>query len=451
VTDGQLRYARNGDVRLAYRVLGASGPFLIWVPGWVLSNVDTLDEPGSPYAEAVDLISQSTRFIVWDRRGTGLSDPSTQSLSIDQRIDDVQAILDAAGADRAAFFGTSEGGSMSVLFAATHPKRVHSLVLYSTAARYSQELPDFPWGFTPTEIESQLDEIDSRWGEGALADLFYGATADTPGLREMFGKLQRAMVSPTMAKLWWKAFMEIDVRGVLASVRAPTLVLARPGDRMVPIEAAATLAAAIPEAHFQQLPPGPHSPFDIVEDLVRSTLEFVCEKPSEQADERILKTVMFTDIVGSTEQLSTTGDAHWRHQLNAHDKVVDWLLEKYGGQRAKHTGDGVFALFDGPTKAARCALDLVPALANRGIRIRAGVHIGECERRGGEWSGMAVHIGARIGALAGAGEVLASRTVRDLSAGSGLLFESLGPQRLKGLPEEVDVYRITTPTSGLTP
>jgi class 3 adenylate cyclase len=184
---------------------------------------------------------------------------------------------------------------------------------------------------------------------------------------------------------------------------------------------------------------------------MRSALEFVCEKPSEQADERILKTVMFTDIVGSTEQLSATGDAYWRHQLDAHDKVVDWLLEKYGGQRAKHTGDGVFALFDGPTKAARCALDLVPALANRGIRIRAGVHIGECERRGEEWSGMAVHIGARIGALAGAGEVLASRTVRDLSAGSGLTFKSLGPQRLKGLPEEVDVYRVATPTSGLAP
>jgi pimeloyl-ACP methyl ester carboxylesterase len=356
----------------------------------MLSNVDTIDEPGSPYAEAVHLTSQSTRFIVWDRRGTGLSDPSTQSLSIDQRIDDVQAILDAAGADRAAFFGTSEGGSMSVLFAATHPKRVHSLVLYGTAARYSQDLPDFPWGFTPAEIESRLDEIDSRWGEGALADRFYGATADTPGLREMFGKLQRGMVSPTMAKLWWKAFMEIDVRGVLGSVRAPTLVLARPGNRMVPIEAAAALAAAIPEAHFRPLLPGPHSPFDIVADLVPSIVEFVCEKPIKRADERILNTTLFTDIVGSTEQLCATGDTHWRHQLNAHDKVVDWLLEKYGGHRVKHTGDGVFALFEGPTKAARCALELVPALAARGIRIRAGVHTGECERRGDEWSGMAV-------------------------------------------------------------
>ncbi len=226
--------------------------------------------------------------------------------------------------------------------------------------------------------------------------------------------------------------------------------MARPGDRFVPFEASAALAAGIPKARFQALPSGPHSSFDIIPKGSR-TIEFIFEKARPPTDERVLKTMLFTDIVSSTEQLSATGDAHWRHQLNAHDKVVDWLLEKYGGHRAKHTGDGIFALFDGLTKAVRCALELVPALATRGIRIRAGVHIGECERRGDEWSGMAVHTGARIGALAGAGEVLASRTVRDLSAGSGLTFESLGPQHLKGLPEEIDVYRVTTPTSGLTP
>jgi class 3 adenylate cyclase len=253
-----------------------------------------------------------------------------------------------------------------------------------------------------------------------------------------------------MAKLWWRATMEFDVRALLSTVRVPTLVLARPGDQLVPIEAAAALAAAIPNAQCHRLAPGPHNAFDVLDDIADMALRFFTENPSAPADERVLTALVFTDIVGSREQLSATGDAHWRHQLNAHDKVVDWLLEKYGGHRVKHTGDGVFALFDGPTKAARCALDLVPALATRGIRIRAGVHIGECERRGDEWSGMAVHTAARIGALAGAREVLASRTVRDLSAGSGLTFESLGPQRLKGLPEEVDVYRVTTP-SGLTP
>ncbi len=167
-----------------------------------------------------------------------------------------------------------------------------------------------------------------------------------------------------------------------------------------------------------------------------------CERPSVTTGERILATVLFTDIVGSTEQLSASGDEHWRHQLDVHDGVVDALLAKHGGRRAKHTGDGVFALFDGPSKAAACASELVGALATRGIRIRAGIHTGECERRGEEWSGLAVHVGARIGAIAASGEVLASRTVRDLAAGSGLVFESLGPQRLKGLPDEVDVYRL---------
>jgi len=447
VTADHLRYARNGNVRLAYRVFGASGPFLIWIPGWILSNVDMIDELGSPYAEIVDLISQSTRFIIFDKRGTGLSDPSSGSLSVAERIDDVCAVLDAVGADRAAFFGSSEGGSISVLFAATYPDRVSKLVLYGTAARYSQQLPDFPWGFDPGEVEAQLDEIDTHWGEGALAGLFFGAAAGTPGVREMFGKQQRAMLSPTMAKLWWTRFMELDVHGVLESVRAPTLVLSRPGDDLVPIEAAAALAAAIPEAHFQPLPPGPHAPFDIIEDMARVSVEFVIGKPTAPADERILKSMVFTDIVGSTQQLSVTGDAHWRHRLDAHDHIVDSLLKKYGGTRAKHTGDGIFALFDGPTKAARCALDLVPALAARGIAIRAGVHIGECERRGEEWSGMAVHTGARISALAKAGEVLAGRTVRDLSVGSGLRFESMGTRQLKGLPEETEIFRVVNSTA----
>lgn len=442
MTEG-LRYARNGNVRLAYRVFGANGPFLIWIPGWVMRSVDTIDEPGSPYADAIEELSRSTRLIVWDRRGTGISDPSIPPPSPLERVEDVRAVLDAAGAERASFFGTSEGGSISIMFAGSYPERVLSLVLYGAAGRYSQDLPAFPWGFTPQEVQSQLDEIDRHWGEGALADVFYGATAETPGVREMFGRRQRAMMSPTTAKSWWKSFMEIDVRDVLTSVRTPTLVLGRPSDRLVPIDATAALAAEIPGAQFRVLPPGLH----ILADLIPTILEFVCGRPDQPADERILKTVLFTDIVGSTEKLSVHGDAHWHRQLDAHDKVVDWLLHKYGARRAKHTGDGVFALFDGPSKAVRCAVEMGADLAARGITIRAGVHIGECERRGEEWSGLAVHIGARISASAGAGEILVSRTVRDVCTGSGLGFESLGPQRFKGLPEEVEVYRVT---NGLT-
>jgi pimeloyl-ACP methyl ester carboxylesterase len=443
-----VRYARNGTVRLAYREFGDGGATLVWNPGW-FSNVEMWDDPASPFTPVVEQLAEGMRVIVWDKRGTGLSDPATHVPPLDERIDDLHAVLDAAEVNRPALFGMSEGGPMSLLFAATHPERVHSLVMYGTAARFSQELPDHPWGFTAEEKAIHLDEIESHWGEGALAEVFFGAIADIPGFRDLYGRYQRTSASPTMASWLWQALLEIDVQGILGFIRAPTLVLARPGDQMAPFEAAVALAASITGAEFKALPDGPHG---LVDDALGSAiLDFVGGRPSVAVDERVLKTVLFTDIVSSTERLSAQGDAHWRHQLDTHDRLVDHMLLRYGGVRASHTGDGIFALFEGPTKAARCALDLVPALAAHDIPIRAGIHTGECERRGNEWSGMAVHVGARIGAMAGLGEVLASRTVRDLSAGSGLTFESLGLQRLKGLPEEVDVYRVTTPTSGLTP
>jgi class 3 adenylate cyclase/alpha-beta hydrolase superfamily lysophospholipase len=445
VTDGRVHYARNGDVRLAYRVFGDSGPTMVWAPGWVVSNVDTIDQPDSPYKRLIEDVSRRVKLVVWDRRGTGLSDPATHHLSFDERVDDLRTVIDAVGAERLHLVGSSEGGPICLLFAAMYPERVQSLALYGTAARFSRDLPDFPWGFTAAEVEAQLDEIDRHWGEGALADVFYGDAAATPGLREMFGKHQRAIASPTMAKLRWRTFMDIDVRGVLASVRAPTLVMARPDDRFVSIDAARALAAGIPDATFHQLSPGSHNGFDIIDELTAQMLKFIGHGQTVSADDRVLKTVVFTDIVGSTERLSAHGDAHWRHQLDTHDDLVEYTLSQHGGVRANHTGDGIFAMFEAPTKAARWALDIVPALATRGLPIRAGLHTGECEQRGSEWSGMAVHTGARIGALADAGEVLASRTVRDLSAGSGLVFESLGAQYLKGLSEEVEVYRVTAP------
>jgi class 3 adenylate cyclase/pimeloyl-ACP methyl ester carboxylesterase len=443
VGDGRVHYARNGDVRLAYRVFGDTGPVLVWSPGWVVNNVDTIDEPGSPYAGLVERLSQGTRFVMYDRRGSGLSDPLTHAPSLDEKMDDLRAVVDTVSDGEVALLGSGEGGAVSILFAATFPDRVFSLLLYGTAARFSQELPDFPWGFTPHEIQAQLQTIDDHWGEGALAELFYTAMAEQPGVRDMFGKLQRSIASPTMARLSWQAFMETDVRAVLPALRTPTLVIARPGSRLVPFEAVQALAAAIPGALFEPLEPGAHNAFDVINESANAGLQFLLGRPSESIDERVLKTVVFTDIVSSTERLTAGGDSHWRHQLDNHDTLVDHVLSRHGGVRAKHTGDGVFALFDAPTKAVRCALDLVPSLASRDIPIRVGIHTGECERRGDEWSGVAVHTGARIEGLAGAGEVLASRTVRDLSAGSGLTFESLGPQRLKGLPEDIEVFRVS--------
>ena len=357
MSDRRVRYARNGSVRLAYREFGEGDTTLVWNPGW-FSNVDLFDEPASPITAVAEQLAEATRLIVWDKRGTGLSDPAAHVPPLDERMDDLHAVLDAAKADRPALFGMSEGGPTSLLFAATYPERVQSLVMYGVSARFSQELPDHPWGFSAEEMAEHLDAIESHWGEGALVELFFGELADIPGFRDLYGRYQRVSASPTMAAWLWQALLEIDVRGILGSIRAPTLVLVRPNDRIVPVEAATALAAAIPGAQFKTLPEGPHS---LVDEAVGSAiLDFVCGTSSVAVDERVFKTVLFTDIVSSTELLSARGDAQWRRQLDAHDKVVDWLLEKHGGRRAKHTGDGIFALFDGPTKAARCRVGTGP-------------------------------------------------------------------------------------------
>ncbi len=442
VFDGGVRYASNGDFRLAYRILGDGDPTLVWVPGWI-SNVDMLDDAESMFTGFFEQLAEQTRFVAWDKRGTGLSDPVTAVPPLDERMDDLHAVMDAAGAERPALFGVSEGGPMSILFAATFPERVRSLVLYGTLPRFARELPHYPWGFDAAQIAEYEDDIREHWGEGALADAFFGPIADVPGFRDFYGRIQRCSASPRMALMLWQAVAKIDVRPILSSVRTPTLVLGRRGDEVASPEAAAALADAIPGAEFHELPPGPHGLFD--DAMASAILDFVCGTTHEQKSERVLSAVLFTDIVSSTAMLSAHGDAHWRHELDVHDRLVDRVLSKFDGRRAKHTGDGVFALFDGPTKAARCGLELVPALAVKGMHVRVGVHIGECEKRGDEWSGTAVHVGARIGGMAQADEVLASRTVRDLSAGSGLRFESLGQRQLKGFTEETEVFRVTKP------
>jgi pimeloyl-ACP methyl ester carboxylesterase/class 3 adenylate cyclase len=441
VSDGQVHYARNGSVRLAYRIWGDKDPTLVWVPGWI-SNVDMWDYPGLDgfYASFPDHLARQTRLIAWDKRGTGLSDPTTHVPPLDERMDDLRAVMDAADAQCPALLGVSEGGPMSILFAATYPDRVRSMVLYGTLPRFSPDPPDYLWGHTRAQLAGLQEDVENHWGDGALADFFFGELADIPGFRDLYGRLQRTSASPTMAWMLLEAWADIDVRPILDAVRVPTLVLGRDGDRFAPLEASKALADSMPNAEFHELPPGPHGLFD--DDMADAVLDFVCGE-HEESNERVLATVLFTDIVSSTELLSAQGDARWRQALDAHDHVVEGLLTKYGGRRAKHTGDGVFALFDGPTKAARCGLELIPALATVGIRIRAGIHVGECEKRGDEWSGMAVHVGARISAMARADEVLTSRTVRDLSAGSTLRFESLGPQQLKGIPEDTEVFRVS--------
>ena len=242
VSDGRVRYARNGDVRLAYRAFGDGDTTLVWIPGW-FSNVEMYDDPATPQTAVIAQLSDEMRVVVWDKRGTGLSDPASHVPPLDERMDDLHAVLDAADVDRPALFGQSEGGPMSLLFAATYPERVQSLVIYGAMARFSSELPDHPWGFTAEEKALHLEDIESHWGEGALAELFFNEIADIPGFRDYYGRYQRTSASPTMAAWLWKALLEIDVRGVLGSIRAPTLLLGRQGDRMAPLDGVAALAA----------------------------------------------------------------------------------------------------------------------------------------------------------------------------------------------------------------
>ena len=440
--DGGLRYAKSGDAHLAYRVWGSINPTIVMTMGIVVATVDTVDQPASPYLSTLEALSAQRRVLLCERRGHGLSDPVTRLTSLDERVADLHAVLDAADVEQAVLVGVGEGGPVAVTFATTHPERVASLVLGFTAARFTQDPPDFPWGFTDAQIQSQLNDIDENWGEGAMTELYFGSAAETPGVREEFGRLQRAICSRAQAHLMWQADMMSDVRTLLPRIAIPTLVMARPGDRFVAFDASAALAAAIPGAQLRTLPPGDHHGLDVADVSTSELLNFIGAAPTTDTVERELVAVLFTDIVGSTEMLSAQGDSHWRHQLDMHDAIVDNTLAKYDGRRAKHTGDGVFAVFTGPSRAVRCGLELVTALGTRGIPIRVGLHVGECERRGEEWSGLAVHVGARIGALAGPGEVLTSRTVRDLCAGSGLAFDDIGPHRFKGLAEDVSVYRV---------
>ena len=251
VYDSGVHYARNGSVRLAYRVLGDGDTTLVWIPGWI-SNVDLWDDPSLPFVSFVEGLAGATRLVMWDKRGTGLSDPVTHVPPLDERMDDLQAVMDAVGIDSAPLFGVSEGGPMSILFAATYPERVQSLALYGTMARFTPELPDHPWGWADDQARSIIEEIETHWGEGALADLFFGPIADVPGFREMYGRIQRAGASPTMCLMLWQALLECDVSGVLSAVHTPTLVLGRAGDEVAPIDGARAMAAAMPNAQFQR-------------------------------------------------------------------------------------------------------------------------------------------------------------------------------------------------------
>jgi pimeloyl-ACP methyl ester carboxylesterase len=428
----RTQYARNGDVSIAYQILGEGPIDLVIVPGFI-SHLD-LDWAARNFTHFAERLASFSRLIRFDKRGTGLSDPVPGVPTLEERMEDVRAVLDAAGSERAALFGYSEGGPMAALFAATYPERTLALVMYGT----------FPSGNMLAAARARTDFtalVDKHWGEGGVVDFFAPSVAHDDRQREGFAFYERAAASPSMARALIEAVAQTDVTDVLPEVRVPTLVLHR-RDEYVPIEAARAIAAAVPGARLVELEGIDHLPFLGDSDaIVEEVEEFLTGARHVAEPERALATVLFTDIVDSTRRAAELGDARWRELLQRHDDLVGRQIERSRGRKIKSTGDGVLATFDGPARAIRCAAGLVGDLDRDGIEIRAGIHTGECELLGDDVAGMAVHIGARIASLAGGGEVLVSSTVKDLVAGSKIEFEPRGAHVLKGVPGEWQLFR----------
>ncbi len=434
----KTQYARNGEINIAYQVVGEGPMDVALTPGFV-SHVDlwwTIPETTA----FIRRLAGFSRLILFDKRGTGLSDPVAGLSSLEERMEDLHAVLDAAGSGRAALLGISEGGPMSVLFAATYPDRVSSLVLYGTfptakpeSTAYSPEINErFVDGF-----EKLTEIVDQHWGEGLATEQFAPNHAGSPTLRRSWGLFERAAASPGMVSALLRSYNQIDVTELLPALRVPTLVLHRADDAAVPVQAGRVLAERIPGARYVELAGNDHIPWLGDSDaLLDEVEEFLTGSRHAPERDRALATVLFTDIAGSTERAATSGDRRWRELLERHHAVVREQLSVYDGREVKAMGDGFLATFDGPAKAIRCASAIAARSSSEGLEIRAGIHTGECELMGDDVGGVAVHIGARVSAMASPGEVLVSSTVRDLVVGSGINFTDRGAHELKGVPGE---------------
>jgi class 3 adenylate cyclase len=362
--------------------------------------------------------------------------------ALEERIDDLRAVLDAVGSERTALWGVSEGGPMSIMFAATYPERTTALILYGTTPRFSRA-PDFPHGWDDDFLRGNLAEIEESWGEGALMDMFAPNYVGDPLATEVWSRYQRAGASPAMARRVLEALAEIDVREILPAVNVPTLILHRTDERVAAVGGARYMAERIPGARLVEFEGADHHPMLGDSDAIIDEMEeFLTGERRPREYDRVLSTVLFTDIVGSTARAAEVGDGRWREVLARHDDVVRRQLTRFGGREVKHTGDGFLATFDGPARGVRCAADIAEAVRVAGIEIRAGLHTGECELRPADIGGMAVHIAARVMAMAQPGEVLTSSTVKDLVVGSGLDFADRGVHPLKGVPDEWRLYAV---------
>jgi class 3 adenylate cyclase len=437
----ETRYAKSGEVNIAYQVVGDGELDLVYVPGWI-SNVELMwEEPN--FARFLNRLASFSRLILFDKRGTGLSDrvPNHELPTLEERMDDLRGVLDAVGSERAAVFGHSEGGNMCVLFAATYPGRTVALLTIGIYAKRMRS-DDYPWAPTPAEREAAAREIEAGWGK---IDLAYYAPSRIGDERfgDRLATYFRRGASPGAAAALLRMNSSIDVRDVLPTIHVPTLVMHETGDHDVHVEEGRWIASRIPGAKYVELDGDDHMFWAQHADVVADEIEeFLTGVRPVVEPERVLSTVLLTDIVGSTEKAVALGDRRWKALLESHDAVAGREIERHRGRQVKMTGDGVLATFDGPARAVRCATAIREEVGSAGLDIRAGVHTGECESRGDDVAGIAVHTVARVAGLAGPGEVLVTSTVKDLTSGSGLEFEDRGPHNLKGIPGEWRVYAV---------
>jgi class 3 adenylate cyclase len=437
--EAPIKYAKSGDVHLAYRVFGEGPRDIVLIPG-TLSHVEALWER-SASRHLLDRLRAFARVIVFDKRGQGLSDRvAAAEQTLEERISDVRAVMDAAGSERAMIYGWSEGGPMCLMFCATYPERVSSLGLYGTFA----SIKDPPWSQGYEEWERKLSIWTDHWGEGNLIEFNAPSLRNDRVAREGFAQIERASASPGNIRDLMRANYQLDVRHVLPVISAPTLILHRVGDALVPVECGRYLAQHIPGAKFQEIPGTDHTILDNpTQDVVADYIEeFLTGARHTHEPDRVLATVMFTDIVGSTQRASEIGDSRWRELRDNWYALMRKELTAFRGREVDTAGDGLLATFDGPARAIRCASSIRDRVHALGLQVRSGLHTGECELSGDNVVGIAVHIGARVAALAEPDEVLVSSTVKDLVGGSGLKFGDRGAHSLKGVPDEWRLFAL---------
>ncbi len=434
------RYAKSGDLHIAYAVEGDGPMDLVWVPPWI-SQVEYLwAEPS--LERVMQRLTQFARVITFDRRGSGLSDPFWGAPTLEDQMDDVLAVMDAAGSERAAICGTLEGGPMAALFAATFPERTEALILYATFARATWA-PDYDWAWPAEMREEQMGRWLEHWGEGIIAGSVAPSQMSDPNFVEWAGRLERRAASPSTIRRIFELIGRFDVRDVLPSIRVPTLVMHREQDNFLKVEHSRYIASKIPGARYVELQ-GSDNMFSLgdSEAVIGEIEEFLTGTRHEREPDRMLATVLFTDICDSTKKAAEMGDRGWRFLLERHDALFRQALARHRGREVKRTGDGFLATFDGPARAIRCAASVAEAMGSLGLQVRAGLHTGELEVMDGDLGGLAVHIASRVMGLAAPNEVLVSGTVKDLVVGSGIDFEDRGERELRGVPGEWRLYAV---------